>query len=284
MNVVYVKEFDEIVKSLDQNDSLNGVQFMPEMIKYCGTKQELLAPVKRVKSDKRRFIDKLGYLEDVYLLENTWCDGEHHNNCSRKCRILWHEEWFTEEEPQSMENTNETDLMLNNHDPLLCQSTTIDKAMTHISSSFFKNIFEWFYIQNTSLKDIVLDVLDSLYYIYFSLTHEKVGILIRTPTNDIGLKVGDKVRVKSFDEIKATLDTKGRNRGLGFQTEMIKFCGKGVFTVSDVMNNAISEYTDEIKKVKSSVLLKETFCDGRFHRRCGRKCPHIWREIWLKKV
>ena len=100
----------------------------------------------------------------------------------------------------------------------------------------------------------------------------------------ICLKIGDRVRVKSFDEIRTTLDLKGKNRGLRFQTEIIKFCGKGVFTVSEIMQNSISEYTDKIKKVNNSVLLEETFCDGRFHLRCGRKCPHIWREIWLRKV
>jgi hypothetical protein len=34
------------------------------------------------------------------------------------------------------------------------------------------------------------------------------------------------VRVKSYEEILATLDTAGSNRGLSFDAELVPYCGK----------------------------------------------------------
>lgn len=281
MSYIYVKKFDEIAGSLDHNDSFRGVQFMPEMIKYCGTRQKILAPVKRVKSDKKGFTDKLGYLRDVYLLENIFCDGEYHHKCGRKCRMLWHQEWFA---PGKIpDKSRESGLKLINQDPVVCQATSISNAMKIFSAKFHKNILNLDYLRETSLLDIVQDFFYSVYYLIFSRRLNTKGALRKTPSLNLGLKAGDRVIVKSFDEIKATLDSKGRNRGLGFQTEMIKFCGC-TFTVSDIMHTAISEYADKVKKVNNSVLLDNTYCNGSFHLRCSRKCPHIWREIWLTRI
>lgn len=256
---------------------------MPEMMKYCGTNQKILAPVKRIKSEKKGFSDKLGLLKNVYLLENIFCDGKYHNNCSRKCRILWHKEWFTTEETSNIGNIRDNQLKIKNEDAIMCQSTSLQNAMMIISANFHQNVFKLDYLRNTSLVDFVRDALYSVYYLWSSRNLSTKGVLKRTPSLNLGLKVGDKVRVKSFDEIKATLDSKGRNRGLGFQTEMIKYCGC-VFTVSDVMSKAISEYTDDVKIVNNSVLLDDTYCNGSFHLRCARRCPHIWRDIWLTRA
>src|SRR5690349_16493961 len=45
-----------------------------------------------------------------------------------------------------------------------------------------------------------------------------------TPVNPLGLKPGERVRIKSKAEIEATLDAKGRNRGLYFDVELSSYC------------------------------------------------------------
>jgi hypothetical protein len=52
------------------------------------------------------------------------------------------------------------------------------------------------------------------------------GRLTRTPTEVLDLRPGELVEVKSKEEIFQTLDTKDRNRGMTFDTEMLKYCGK----------------------------------------------------------
>ena len=48
----------------------------------------------------------------------------------------------------------------------------------------------------------------------------------RTPTEHLDLQPGELVRIKSREEIMATLDGNLLNRGMGFDAEMSRFCGR----------------------------------------------------------
>ena len=61
-----------------------------------------------------------------------------------------------------------------------------------------------------------------------------------TPRLDLGLQPGDLVRVRSYEEILATLDTNLSNRGLRFDAEFVPFCGK-VFRVSTSVERFVDE-------------------------------------------
>jgi hypothetical protein len=98
------------------------------------------------------------------------------------------------------------------------------------------------------------------------------------------LKPGDWVRVKSANEIFATLDANGRHRGLGIVPEMTRFCGKQ-FRVFKNVNQICIETTGEIRKIRTpTVLLEGGICDGSFHGGCDRSLFIFWREAWLEKV
>ena len=47
-----------------------------------------------------------------------------------------------------------------------------------------------------------------------------------TPSDKLDLRPGDYVRIKSKEEIVATLDDTNRNRGLFFDGEMAAYCGR----------------------------------------------------------
>jgi hypothetical protein len=110
------------------------------------------------------------------------------------------------------------------------------------------------------------------------------GSLQQTPSEELGLQPGDWVIVKTRAEIVATLDKKGRNRGLTFDGEMLPFCGKR-FRVLRRVERMIEESTGRLIKPRgASVILENVFCTSRFRRVCPRAIYSYWREIWLMRT
>jgi hypothetical protein len=109
----------------------------------------------------------------------------------------------------------------------------------------------------------------------------------RTPRRDLGLRPGDLVRVRSHEEILATLDVKRSNRGLSFDAEFVPFCGK-VFRVSTYVERFVDEKTGQMRRMKTpAVILEGVSCKALYS---GQRmfCPrgiHLWfREIWLERA
>lgn len=110
------------------------------------------------------------------------------------------------------------------------------------------------------------------------------GSLESTPTFELNLQPGEFVQVRSKDEILATLDRRSRNRGLFFDSEMIRYCG-GNFRVIKRVNQIVDERTGKIMKMKSScIILEGVACVSEYHRLCPRAIYHYWREAWLRRV
>jgi hypothetical protein len=108
-----------------------------------------------------------------------------------------------------------------------------------------------------------------------------------TPVVSLDLKPGELVRIKSHEEILATLDSRNRNRGLFFDVEEVPFCG-GVYRVRSRVDRFIDERTGRIKSLKTpAVILEGVWCCSRFST-CRMFCPRAlyswWREIWLERV
>jgi hypothetical protein len=99
----------------------------------------------------------------------------------------------------------------------------------------------------------------------------------------LDLQVGELVEVKSIQEIRKTLDKNGRFKGLYFMGEMRHFCGKQ-FKVHKKVNRILLESTEEIRKVKNTVLLEGAMCDGHIQCGCDRSCFYYWREAWLRRA
>jgi hypothetical protein len=108
-----------------------------------------------------------------------------------------------------------------------------------------------------------------------------------TPTVTLNLQAGEFVRVKSYQDILATVDAKNRNRGMSFDAEMMPYCG-GVFRVRGRVEKFIDEKTGYIKTLKTpAVILEGAYCRARYsdHRMfCPRSIFSWWREIWLERV
>jgi len=277
----YIKSFDEIKSTLDSNNSLGGLRFMPEMIIFCGKRFEVEKNVRRVAIE----FNSLGYLNGVIMLKDIYCDGTYHGNCSRKCRILWKKEWLDKEKPNNNDQEKYIDdfVKIYTTEPIMCQSSTLKNATQFIPLSTLKSLTNKNYLKNITFFNLIRDLYYGARYYINPMNWVVLGEKRKTPTESLGLKVGDMVEVKTLDEIKTTLSRFGKNRGLGFQKEMVKFCG-GRYRVSKIVKNAISEEDGTYRAVKNSVILEGVNCDGSYHKRCERSCPHIWREIWLKRL
>jgi hypothetical protein len=98
----------------------------------------------------------------------------------------------------------------------------------------------------------------------------------------LNLQAGDIVQVLSEVEIRRTLDDTGRHRGLFFMPDMGQYCGRQMRVFKPVQR-IILEATGESRRVKNTVLLEGSICNG-VGMRCDRACFHLWREVWLKRV
>ena len=106
----------------------------------------------------------------------------------------------------------------------------------------------------------------------------------RTPTESLNLQPGEIVRVKTSMEIAATLDAKGKNRGLAFSVEMLPFCNR-TFRVLNRLERTIHEPTRKLIHLDNTVILDGVICDCCHILRggCPRETYHFWREIWLER-
>jgi hypothetical protein len=96
------------------------------------------------------------------------------------------------------------------------------------------------------------------------------------------LQPGETVEVRPREEILATLDEHGYNRGLLLMPEMLEFCGQR-FKVYKRVERMVLEHTGEFRRMKNTVLLDGVLCDG-WGGACDRSCFFFWREAWLKRV
>jgi hypothetical protein len=105
-----------------------------------------------------------------------------------------------------------------------------------------------------------------------------------SPSGELNFQPGEFVRVKSRQEIFATLDKRNRNRGLLFDSEMLKYCG-GTYRVLKRVNQIVDEKTGKMLRMKSScIILDGSACAADYHKLCPRAIYHYWREGWLRRV
>jgi hypothetical protein len=117
-----------------------------------------------------------------------------------------------------------------------------------------------------------------------------VGIIPRgmaTPTGELGLREGERVRVRSHDEILATLDPTNKNRGMRFDPEMVYYCDKE-FRVVRRVRRIVNEVTGEMMQMKNPcIILDGVVCRAEYSQQrllCPRAIHPFWREIWLQRA
>ncbi len=107
-----------------------------------------------------------------------------------------------------------------------------------------------------------------------------------TPSAKLDLRPGERVRVRNYQDILATLNERSHNRGMYFDPEEVPFCG-GTYEVLRRVEKIIDERTGKMLHLKGdAIILKGVVCEARYAK-CRRFCPRsiypYWRELWLER-
>jgi hypothetical protein len=149
------------------------------------------------------------------------------------------------------------------------------------SEVFMETLLAW----NEVFRSLLIELFNALQSRRRGVTYPHIeGMLVTTPTAELHLQPGEFVQVKSKEEILATLDRRNRNRGLLFDSEMIRYCG-GTYRVLKRVNQIVDEKTGKILRMKGPcIILEGSACVSEYHRLCPRAIYHYWREGWLRRA
>jgi hypothetical protein len=287
-----VRSPEDIQATLDAEGKLDGLPFMPEMVKYCGRKFRVSRRADRIFLDRYCYVAKL---KDTVFLENLRCDGQAHDGCQMRCELFWKEAWLKPADPPNQAEAYLPDkelFSLNLHtrkgDRFTCQATELVHASSKLPWWDPRQYVRDVMLGETTVGELFVDLLGRARQKILRLFKRQNELVENpltqpTPTETLNLQPSEWVEVKSLPEIQATLDANGKNRGLGFVPDQAEFCGKR-FRVAGRVERLILEWSGELRPIANTVELEEVTCHGRMCRSCPRNCYHLWREIWLRRV
>lgn len=95
-------------------------------------------------------------------------------------------------------------------------------------------------------------------------------------------QVGDWVRVKNADAIRATLDSEERLRGLRFTANQWAYCDR-TYQVERIVRRILND-DGRMRSISCTVALAGAVCDGPDGSvGCGRACSLYFRDEWLER-
>ena len=283
----------DIVKTLDPDGCLGALPFMPEMAAYCGQRFRVQARAERtcaVPYERRYRV-----LKDTVVLRELRCDGALHGGCQLGCMMYWKEAWLrrtTGPAPEAADRPIEVrpEFITHRRDDITryqCQGTELIRASTSGPSLYSP----WQYVRMLRVKTLSVGELSAIFggvlarKVARALGRSKPKTLVKPslqPGPPLGLKPGDLVRVKTREQIVATLDANSKLRGLTFSEPMFAHVGK-TMRVTACVQRIIDERTGYLRELApGTVFLEGTICDR--YRGCARNMPMMWRDAWLERV
>jgi hypothetical protein len=326
-DLVEVRSEQEILATLDDQGAFDGMPFMPEMLEYCGKRFRVAKRADKTcdtitLTGLRRLYDTV-HLEGLrcsgsghdgcqaycFLFWNeAWLKRVEKDDmaaCVPPTQAA--------EAPFDLVRLNELTRRSNQSDQsetvYRCQSTELLKCSEPLSGWDIRQYVRDVRSGNITITNLLKAVLLRLFqkslhvgigYRAQIWTYNRLqacwhgtpypflqGQLDKTPRERLDIYPGELVEVKTYDEILATLDRKNKNQGLGFDAEMVPYCGS-VRRVIARVERIIDERTGKMIKIPSDCLLLEgTECQAKYLNNqlfCPRSIPSYWREIWVKKA
>lgn len=322
---VEVKSKEEILATLDAQGSLEGMPFMPEMLRHCGQRI-------RVAKSAHKTCDTVNQtggrrmLNAVHLDEKR-CDGSAHGGCQAKCLLFWKDQWLRPARDASggaaaapaapsddagLTKCASTVREGESEPTYRCQATQLYAATTPLAPwnprQYIADVRSGNVSARETVKVLFLASLFNLRKLGFGhriavrlheYAHRKlVGspapygrgrVPAGTPTPLVvaDLQVGDLVEVKPHEEILATLNARNHNRGLSFDKEMVRYCGRQ-FRIGERVMRIVNEKTGKMMEFpRASYILEGAYCTSQYSERrllCPRLITPYWREAWLNKI
>lgn len=293
--LVRVRSLPEILSTLDRDGMLDALPFMPEMAGYCGRRFRVTKRLERACEESKRGMRRI---RNVVFLDKLRCDGSHHGGCQKRCRLFWKEAWLTTQDNEEDLPGGVTDsrtqmaalTTVRGDGQYVCQATELVRATTPLAPidlmSYVRDIRSKTYTIPELAQGLFYAVfLRFRYYLTGTPYRYFQGEQVQTPSESLNLQPGEWVQVKTREEIRATLDVNGMNRGLHFRLDLLPYCG-GTYRVLDRVDRMVYEPTGKIIHLKDTVILEDCTCKGCHSIKGG--CPrdnfNFWREIWLRRV
>src|SRR6267142_2761970 len=320
--IVQIRSKEEILATLDDKGRLNGLPFMPEMLKHCGKQ------VRVYKSAHKTC--------DTVDLEGLRCGGEAHGACQAGCMLFWNEAWLRRV-PVKSESVSPANGVNGKHgkcseETLWSNTTRATNSNDQVSQDFlaetyvcqtteipkFSKPLRWWDIRQyvkdvTSGNVTVRQVIEAIAFRLFQLVLRVGGyraltsaydwfqrtrggtpypfregkVASKTPLETLNLQPGEMVQVKSYEEILETVNKVGKNRGMRFDAELVKYCGKP-FKVLGRVERIIDEKTGTMRRLQNDcIVLENVICAGQLtalRTFCPTATQAYWREIWLRRI
>jgi hypothetical protein len=306
--MVRIRSREEILASLDEDGSLGGLPFMPEMLRYAGQSFRVRARADKT-CDTVTMTGTSRQLDSTVHLEDLRCDGSAHGGCQAGCLLFWREEWLArpgertrQPEPALVcEDTLRKGIQTVDHagDTVYrCQATELPRASRHLSGfdprQYVKDLRFGNVDAVTLLRGLAVTAFNKVQTLSRRLPrwlrfrdgdhypfYRGTGDGARTPV--VELAPGESVEVRGKDEIMATLSPENTNRGMWFDYEMVPYCGQRA-RVARTVDRIINESTGKMIKLSDCVVLEGVVCTGRYRRFCPRGVTPYWRSAWLRRV
>ena len=314
-DVVEVRSAAEILATLDRGAALGKMPFMPEMIRYAGRRFTVSCRVDKIcdtvaGTGSRR-------MQDTVFLEDLRCDGARHGGCQQGCRLYWNEAWLrrVDDQPNSdpgprpgHESTKAIALL----EQLTEAGTRAVREIEGTPTEVWRCQVTESFVATTPLptrklsqywRELMNGNFSLLRFLFIALRGfpieigRRIGLIKPVPLHGpagqsakpepLNLRPGEFVQVKSRQEIAATLNERGFNRGLSFDREMLRYCGR-TMRVRDRVERVIDDKTGRMLNLRKDCLILEgSYCSGELTMGCWF-CPRqiypFWREAWLRRV
>jgi hypothetical protein len=307
-DLLRVRSADEILSTLDSDGTVDGLLFMPEMLKYAGREF-------RVQASAHKTCDGAGetrQMDNTVHLDGLKCDGSAHGGCQAGCLLFWREEWLrpaTDRQPLDTSTTDEEALPIltpntrtindSGESVYRCQATDIRRASRPLPRYDPRQYLRDLTSGNVTFRVLLVGLAVYIFKKYQLMTqrvlppwlrirggkpypfYQGTGTGARTPVVDVS--PDQVVEVRHKDEIMPTLSPENRNRSMWFDPEMIPYCGTRA-RVNRHVQRIIDESTGKMVKLGDCVVLDNVVCQGIYHRFCQREIPLYWRSAWLRTL
>jgi hypothetical protein len=296
---------------------------MPEMLRHCGQRIRVSKSAHKTCDT----VNQTGgrRMRNAVHLEGLRCDGSAHGGCQAKCLFFWKEQWLRPASERSgtapaaapgddggLAKFASTVRAGESEPTYRCQATQLYAATTPLRPwnprQYLADVRSGNVSAREALKFLFLASLFNLrklglgYRLAVRLhefAHRKlvgkpapygrgrVPAGTQTPLVVKDLQVGDLVEVKPHEEILGTLNARNHNRGLSFDKEMVRYCGRQ-FRIGERVMRIVNEKTGKMMQfTRPSYILEGAYCTSQYSERrllCPRLITPYWREAWLNKV
>ena len=269
-DVVEVRSAAEILATLDGNAALDRMPFMPEMIRHVGRRYTVSRRVDKIcdtiaATGSRR-------MQDTVYLDDLRCDGSAHGGCQQAARSTGRRHGFAASTINQAQVDASTEAAVKLEHLAQAGTRTVREIEGKPSEVWRCQVTEAFVATEPLPTSNLSQYWRELTNGNFSL-FRFIFIALRGLPIEIGRRIGlikpvplqarqssrrwqsrsilspaTSCKCSPRDEIAATLDDRGFNRGLSFDREMLPYCGR-TFRVRDRVQQVIDDKTGRMLKI-----------------------------------